>query len=70
MLGWFRRLQGSRAISPNKLVLNARQALAEHGGSSVAEVLYRTNINKRQEGKNSSTLVMQMSLLCLAVQGC
>lgn len=51
MLGWFRRLQGSRAISPNKLVLNARQALAEYGGSSVAGVLYRTNINKGQEEK-------------------
>lgn len=30
MLGWFRRLPGGRAISSNKPVVNARQALAEY----------------------------------------
>lgn len=57
MLGWFRRLQGSRAISSNKLVLNVRQAF-EYGGSSVAEIHSRTNINNHQEEKTSSTLVV------------
>lgn len=67
MLGWFRRLQGSRAISSNKLIANARQALAEYGGSSVAEVRNRTTRNDHQEEKKlvCNTLVLQMSALGL-----